>query len=331
MRGSPARPAEIAHTRWRPIDYPVQTAQGEKVVRGRILLPPDYQPGRRYPMIVYVYPGMSNRGGQSYYDAQYGLGGGAASYSAHIFAAKGYVVFAPSTLTAYIRAGRNPLGGITRMVEQGMDAVIQRGYADPDRLALWGVSQGGFASLWVATESRRFKAVVSLNGWADMYSHYFEALYLDEFVRNGVAFRGATIYYEPANGSDYSIGASPYEATEAYVHYSPLFRATEVSAPVLLIHSDMDTFALSHYERFFTALSLLHKRAQLVRYWGEAHTPSSPGNIRDLNRRMFAWFDDYCDVARDAHGALRWDGNVVRSRQGAPALKPEAFQEFEVR
>jgi len=319
--------AQVAKTAWRSISYPVHTPQGDRTVRGRLLLPPDYQPGRRYPALVEIYPGLNNTSSDSDYESSHGLGAGPISYSEHLLAAKGYVVFSPNTATDYIRTDQGPINGMTSMVEQGIDALVRQGYADPDRLGLFGVSQGGFSSLWVASESTRFKAVVSANGWVDMYSHYFESYYLADFVLKN--FRGAAVRYENKTGGDFNLGRSPYDDPDAYVKNSPLFRAGQVTAPTMLIHSDMDAFAMSHYERFFTALTLKNKRAQLLRYWGEGHTPSSPGNIRDMNCRIFAWFDDYCDVARDAQGALLWEGGRVQSRKGAPALKPEAFLKFE--
>ena len=78
----------------------------------------------------------------------------------------------------------------------------------------------------------------------------------------------------------------------------------------------------------FTALKRQNKRAEFVRYWGEGHTLNSPANIRDLWARVFAWFDDFGDISRDPRGELIWDGDHVRSRKGAPALKPEDFLKF---
>jgi dipeptidyl aminopeptidase/acylaminoacyl peptidase len=64
-----------------------------------------------------------------------------------------------------------------------------------------------------------------------------------------------------------------------------------VTAPIMLIHSDMDTFPITQYDRMFTALNLLGKRAELRRYWGEGHSPSSPANIRDMWGEIFEWFE----------------------------------------
>src|SRR5258708_8803190 len=87
--------------------------------------------------------------------------------------------------------------------------------------------------------------------------------------------------------------------------------------------------SLSEYQGMFGALFRLRKEAKLVRYWGEGHGFSSPANIRDLWYRSFAWFDEWSDVARDSDGNLLWDGDRVKSRNGAPVLKPEDFARFD--
>ncbi len=95
---------------------------------------------------------------------------------------------------------------------------------------------------------------------------------------------------------------------------SPLFNADKVKTPLLLVHSDLDILELSQYERMFTALYQQRKEAKLLEYWGEGHTPSSPANIRHLWSEMLGWYDKYLDVARDAEGALIWNGETVRGR-----------------
>src|SRR5690606_25068694 len=137
-----------------------------------------------------------------------------------------------------------------------------------------------------------FRATVSLNGWSDMYSHYFDSNYIRNF-HSEEPFRGAAGRYESTVGTDFPIGKRPYDDPLAYIAASPLFNASRVSAPVLLIHSDMDTFHIGQYERMFTALTLQGKQAKLMRYWGEGHGPSSPGNLRHMWSEIFDWFDRY--------------------------------------
>jgi len=67
--------------------------------------------------------------------------------------------------------------------------------------------------------------------------------------------------------------------------------ADKVTAPVMLIASDMDIFPLWQYQEMYTALYRLRKPACLVVYMGEGHWPQSPANVKDLWARAFDWFD----------------------------------------
>jgi dipeptidyl aminopeptidase/acylaminoacyl peptidase len=200
-----------------------------------------------------------------------------------------------SSPSALIQTKEGPIAGLTDVILKGVDALVSRGYADPSRIGLIGFSQGGFSSLWVTTQTDRFKATVSLNGWADLFSHYFQGnsepyarFYPHEFPFGSEARR-----YEATAGTDFPIGRSPWDDPMIYVRNSPVFHAPKVSTPILMIHSDMDAFGLSQYDEMFAALYRQRKEACFVRYWGEGHSPSSPANIRDMWRRIFDWYAKY--------------------------------------
>jgi dipeptidyl aminopeptidase/acylaminoacyl peptidase len=285
--------AAVAKTEWMTITHTVDSPVGRRELESCVLLPPDYDPGRRYPVIVEVYP---SRGANCTSPAAHqfdGLGRRSGPYSEHLLTARGYIVFKPNTSREVTRTESGPLGGMTDIVLQGVDALIEQGYADEQRIGLMGFSQGGFSSLWVASQTGRFRAVVSLNSWADMYGHYFDATYLQRFYTDESPFNGSAERYESTAGTDFSIGSKPFEDPDAYVRNSPLFTAPSITSPILLIHSDMDTFALAQYERMFTALRLQGKQARFLRYWGEGHGPSSPANIRHMWKEIFQWFDRY--------------------------------------
>lgn len=285
-----AHMAGVAKTRWTTISYKVNSHLGEREVKGCLLLPVDYQAGKQYPVIVEIYPG---RTGGSCTRPSVSIGYQPGPYSEHLLAAKGYVVLQPNTTSELIQTKAGPLGGMADMVEQGVKAVADQGYGDVERVGLLGLSQGGFSSLWLATQMKLFKATVSLNGWSDMYVHYFDASYIQDFYSQEYQFKGAAGRYEPVAGTDFPIGKKPYDDPLAYIKPSPLFNAPGVSAPIMLIHSDMDAFNVGEYERMFTALSLQGKKAKLLRYWGEGHSPSSPGNLRHMWGEIFQWFDEY--------------------------------------
>jgi hypothetical protein len=125
------------------------------------------------------------------------------------------------------------------------------------------------------------------------------------------------------------MGAPPWRDAARYLRNSPLFSVDRVQTPLLIVYGDLDINNAPQGEEFFTGLYREGKRAQLVMYWGEGHGIESPANARDLWSRIYAWLDEFGDIARDADGKLLWDGDRVRSRHGAPALKPEQFLKFE--
>jgi hypothetical protein len=98
----------------------------------------------------------------------------------------------------------------------------------------------------------------------------------------------------------------------------------------MIIQGDMDlSVSIQQGEEFFRSLQRQGKRAEFVRYWGEGHVLQSPANIRDAWNRIFAWFDEFGDIARDAKGDIIFDSDHVKSRNGAPPLTPADFARFE--
>ena len=110
-------------------------------------------------------------------------------------------------------------------------------------------------------------------------------------------------YLSPA-GSDFYMGGTPWNSSQRYVANSPLWRSDTVSAPVLLIHSDMDGFDDADYKMFFSSLYVQKKDARLLIYRGEGHSPSSPANIRNMWANIFTWFDKYMKIERDSNGKI---------------------------
>ncbi|HKZ80562.1 MAG TPA: prolyl oligopeptidase family serine peptidase [Pyrinomonadaceae bacterium] len=313
---------ETAKSEWKVISY---GAKDGRTLQSGLLLPYGYTPEKRYPVVVDIYPAQSPTWGPNLV-----IGERSSSfYARELLAARGYIVFYVANPTDLIRTKDGPINGMAEVILRGVDALVSQGFADPDRIGLIGFSQGGFSSLWLATETDRFRAIVSINGWADMASHYFEGGIQRAFYSDELPFNGASSRYEPESGGDFSLGRTPWQDAEVYIRNSPVYRADRIKTPILLIHSDMDGFALNQYDEMFTALYRLRKEGRFVRYWGEGHGPSSPANIRDMWYRTFAWFDAWSDIERDSKGNLAWDGDKVKSRNGGPPLKPTDFARFD--
>lgn len=277
---------------WRHLNYK-SSVTGEDL-KSCVLLPVDYQVSRSYPVVFDVYPSRTDTSClASDANDRYRLGGDTYNdpgFDNNLLAAHGYVVVKVSTPSHLQRQDGKPFGGLTRLVEDVADALIDEGIADGDRMGLLGRSQGGAAALWVASTSNRFDAVVSTVGWADYYSHHFQIDPFHTFYHQQypVSSRGR---YAATTGP-YALGVSPFEASQVYIENSPLFRAQDMSAATLLINSDMD-FAISQYEQLFTALQESGKMARLLTYWGEGHILVSPANIEHMWGEVIGWYDTY--------------------------------------
>jgi len=295
----------VFETRWSDFKYSNAEGSARPQLSGCLMLPPGYKPGRKYPLIVDVYPDRAGGCAAPEQRARFAMAAGVSTaYSEHLLAARGFLVFRPDTGGGISRTPDGPQAALSAVVDRGVDALIAAGYADPARVGLIGFSQGGFASLWMATQSPRYKAVVSLNGWSDPAEDFFQMSWSQQFAPTEMPSDGDAERYLTPAGSDFSMGGTPWKSPVRYIQNSPLWRSDSVSAPVLLIHSDMDEFDDTSYMAFFSSLFMQKKDARLLIYRGEGHSPSSPANIRNMWENIFSWFDKYLDLKRDPAGNI---------------------------
>jgi len=263
---------------WRVIAYPFvdsESSQSGTTLESCILLPPSYDAKRPPPLIVEVYPdaGARCKTHPPTVSAPYPT-------SPYLWAGQGYAYARITTPRELIRTKEGPIAGMDELVDAGISALVKKGWVDPKRIALYGFSQGGISALYVAAHTRWIKAVIAMNGWADMFSHYFGSAGIYSHTYGG--YFGSFGRYDNARGSDFSIGQTPFDNPEIYYRNSPVFLAPQIQAPVMLIHSDMDSFSMSQFDQMYGALLRSGKDARYVRYLGEGHGPSSPANIRDM-------------------------------------------------
>jgi dipeptidyl aminopeptidase/acylaminoacyl peptidase len=232
------------------------------------------------PLIVEVYPGSRPR-----CEIRTPILSFPNPRSPYLWAGRGYAYARIALPREYIRTDDGPIAGMDEAVETALDALIATGRVDPDRMVLSGFSQGAVSALYVAAHSDRFAAVIAGNGWADLTSHYFgpPGIYS---ILDPDYFGSEFIRYEAEAGSEFGIGRTPFEDPDIYTRNSPVLLAPDINAPVLLMHSDMDSFSMEQFDEMYSALLRAGKDARYVRYWGEGHGPSSPANIRDMWQRL---------------------------------------------
>ncbi len=277
--------AEIAEGQVRPIEY--RSLDGD-TLKGALILPVDYEHGRRYPLIAEVYPGAVFA--RSMPPARAVSISGHHALNPQLLAAHGYAVLLVSMPLKPETEPSDPYMELTKGVLPAVDRAIELEIADPARLGVMGQSFGGYGTYGLITQTHRFHAAVALAGPADLVSLYGQ---FDPRFRYERHPHEQMLQARLAEAGGIRMGGPPWQDPQRYVRNSPLFHAERADTPLLIIQGDMDYVAMQHGEQFFTALYRQGKRARFVRYWGEGHVFQSPANIRDMWHEIYSWFDAF--------------------------------------
>ena len=236
-------------------------------VQGWLTYPTNYDPNRKYPLIVSVHGGPS--------------ASASAFFGGSDWAQLGYFVFSPNPRgsfgqgEAFTAANRKDFGyGDLRDILTGMDAVEQKVSIDKSREGLMGWSYGGFMTMFAVTQTHRFHAAIAGAGVSNWQSYYGENS-IDQWM---VPFFGATVYEDPA----------------VYAKSSAINFIRNVTTPTLVVVGDRDGEcpAPQSFE-FWHALRAENVTTQLVVYPNEGHRFSDPAHTADLEAREVAWFTKY--------------------------------------
>ena len=255
------------------------TSPSGQEIQGWYILPSDYESGKTHPLAFNIHGGP------------YFMWGPATASMWHewqVHAASGYAVFFcnPRGSDGYGEAFRMALhadwGNIAHAdLMAGVDAVIEKGFVDTQRMAVTGGSYGGYMTAWIIGHSDRFAAAVAQRG-----------------VYNLVSFYGVTDI--PLFLTD-QYDATPLEDPTRLWQQSPLAYADAISTPLLIIHSENDfRVPISDGEQLFAAIKLRGGEVEFIRYPRDGHELSRSGEPEHRVHRlehMVAWFNKYCKDA----------------------------------
>ncbi len=254
---------------------------GEQL-RGVLLLPANYEEGKRYPLIVWVYGGnlLSNDFNR------FGLAG-TGPFNMQLLATRGYAVLLPDAPqhlgTALLDLAKSVLPGVNRVIEMGI--------ANPDQIGVMGHSYGGYSVVCLLVQTKRFKAAVEADGYADLAGHY------GEMDKSGMAF--GTSVEEQGQGL---MGGPPWQFRERYVENSPIFYLDRVQTPLLIAHGSEDSTVAPYLsDELFIGLRRLGREVQYAKYEGEGHSPLSwsYANQVDFCNRIIDWFELHLKTLQD--------------------------------
>jgi len=241
-------------------------------LKGVLLYPADYEPGKKYPVIFEVYSTFSGLLHRFFVHL----------YNLQILTNRGYAVFLPD-LKFY--DGDLP-GSYLKCVEPAMDKLIEMGIADGS-FGVMGHSFGGYGTNVIAAHSKRFKAAVALSGMSNYISYHgtLPSDYGRGYTRGTNELGGAKLDDN-----------NPEQIIDRYIKNSPVFFLHKVQTPLMLIHGTEDwTVPFSQAEEMYYGLRHLGKPAVLVGYPGEGHLwfGTKERVFTDMWERICAWFDKY--------------------------------------
>ena len=242
-------------------------------LKGILLKPENFDPKKKYPMLVYIYERLT-QGLHQFRNPAPGT-----SINPTFYVSNGYLVFMPDIVYTIGYPGQSAL----KCVLPGIQAVVDRGYVNEDAIGIQGHSWGGYQIAYMVTQTNRFKAAAPGAVVANMTSAY-------SGIRWGTGLPRQFQYER----SQSRIGGSLWEYPLRFLDNSPIFRADRVQTPLLMIHNDDDD-AVPWYQgiEYFLALRRLGKEAYLFSYNGEKHGLRKRINQKDYTRRLQEFFDHF--------------------------------------
>jgi dipeptidyl aminopeptidase/acylaminoacyl peptidase len=266
-------------------------------LKGLLLKPENFDPKKKYPMIVYIYERLT-QGLHAFRSP-----GPGTSINPTYYVSNGYLVYMPDIVYTIGYPGQSAL----KCVLPGIQAVVDKGFVDEKAIGIQGHSWGGYQIAYMVTQTNRFRAAAPGALVSNMTSAY-------SGIRWGTGLPRQFQYEH----SQSRIGGSLWEYPMRYLENSPVFRADRVQTPLLMIHNDEDD-AVPWYQgiEYFLALRRLNKEVYMFTYNGEKHGLRKRINQRDYTRRLQEFFDHFLKGAP----APEW------MQKGIPYLQREKEKE----
>ena len=285
---------------WGTVELYHWTTFDGKRLEGLLYKPEDFDPARKYPLMVYFY--------ETYSETLYKNVIPQPSWSTvnfTFYTSRGYVVFVPDIVYTPGLPGQSAYNCIV----SGVEALAKNPWIDREHMAIQGQSWGGYQVAYLITRTNLFRAAGAGAPVSNMTSAY-----------GGIRWESGMSRQFQYEQTQSRIGKDLWNGLELYMENSPLFRLPNVQTPVLIMHNDNDG-AVPWYQgiELFMGLRRLGKPAWLLEYNNEAHNLKERRNRKDLTIRLQQFFDYYLKGAPEP----AW------MRDGVPTLKKDYYFGYE--
>ncbi|PWA10503.1 S9 family peptidase [Flavobacterium laiguense] len=244
-------------------------------LKGVLFYPANYDPKKKYPMIVHVYELQSKELHRYINPTYYNEIG----FSSTIFTSKGYFVFLPDI----IHENGNPGISATDCVVAGTRRIIDLGLVNSNKIGLIGHSFGGYETAFIITQTELFATAVAGASVTDLNSFYFT-----------VGWNTGRPDMWRFQSEQWKMVNTPFEDPLGYQRNSPITSADNVTTPLLLWTGKEDQQVDWHQSiEYYLALRRLGKKNTMLLYPKEGHSILNPTNQKDLMDRVQQWFGFY--------------------------------------
>ncbi|MEL4307826.1 alpha/beta hydrolase family protein [Joostella sp. CR20] len=268
---------QLGKYKWGKVSLESWTNYDGVKLQGLLYVPEDLDPSKKYPLVSYFYERLSDS-----YHRFYDPTPSRSTINKVFYPSNNYIIFIPDIVYKEGHPGESAYNCIVSGIE-AMEAKYS--FIDSDHLALQGQSWGGYQTAYIITKTDKFAAAMAGAPVSNMTSAY-----------GGIRWSTGMSRMFQYEHTQSRIGGTLWDEFDLYVENSPLFKAPNITTPLLMMHNDKDG-AVPWYQgiEFFVALRRLDKPVWMLSYNNEPHNlkGDSWGNRKDLSIRMMQFFDHY--------------------------------------
>lgn len=297
---SDANPQQVEYN-WGTSELVHWTSLDGIALTGILIKPENFDPNKKYPMIVNFYEKSSSR-----LHRHRAPNPGRSSINYSFYTSRGYLIFNPDV---HYRIGY-PGESAFNCVISGVTSLVEKGFIDKERIGVQGHSWGGYQIAYLVTKTTLFKAAESGAPVVNMVSAF-----------GGIRWDTGLSRQFQYEHTQSRIGGTPWEYPQRYFENSPIYNIDKIHTPLLIMHNDADGH-VPWYQgiEFFVSLRRLGKPSWLLNYNGARHWPLKMRNRKDFNIRMQQFFDHYLQGAPKPIWMVR----------GVPAIEKGINQGYEL-